>query len=563
MRKTKVNKDQLINNAVELLMERQQGISVTPEAVIMRVPTKHGDIRNVSLTDDWLCRYMENLFLTEYKAHLSPGDSKLALRQIQAKAEFNNKVTRSYARTYFNDRVCYLNMGNQEGDIITISAEGVSGSSLADTEIQFRTDVGEIAGFVLSGNPFDLFKLIRIPSDLQLITMVTMIASMIESIEKPILSFIGEAGAAKTTAARIIKSILDPSDIKDAIKAKTSTMPKTMDNFALIISQQYVTIMDNVTYITKDISDMICQQSTGGNYEKRKLYTDTGTVSLSLGGLLIITSTEDIIQRDDAVDRAIKVRFEPVGNDERIGTSELVEKLEKSKMHILGGMLNTLSKALMLYPSIKDEKLPLPRLADFGRYGYAIAEALGDGLGNQFLNDYHRLREVQKLENLNNDGFFTTVSVLLTKNPHYWKGFIGQCAKALSELNKDEELGFPKSSFPAPNKFSKKLEATKHKLNHYGIKYNTYKKDGMAVLELLKIPADYLIAGRIIEKQEILPRTKKDDLFDIERVPILTDTESIKEYNEYFIRDVIADIYDDPYNSPTKDRILQAAINED
>lgn len=44
-----------------------------------------------------------------------------------------------------------------------------------------------------------------------------------------------------------------------------------------------------------------------------------------------------------------------------------------------------MSKALALYPTITLEKLP--RMADFAKWGYAIAEAIG-GHGEKFLVDY-------------------------------------------------------------------------------------------------------------------------------------------------------------------------------
>ena len=563
MKKTQKYNEQRISNAAELLMEHQQGISVTSSGVFMKVELDYGETITVNLDDDRLCRHLEHLFFNEYKVAISTTEARQAIRKIKAKSEFEIKQTRMYPRIFTKDDVCYIFTGNTTGDVIAVSAGDVSRVPLTDVGVLFNTSVGEIGAYDLEGNPFDLFKLIRVPESLQLLIMVSAIASMIEPIEKPILSFIGEAGAAKTTAARIIKEILDPSDIKDNYKAKTSAMPKKRDDFALIISQQNITIMDNVTSINQEISDLMCQQSTGGNYEKRQLYTDTNTVSLSLGGLLMITSTEDVIDKDDAVDRTIKVPFDSVSDMVRVDHSELVKKLEELKPLILGGMLRVLSKALEIYPRIKDKRLSLPRLADFGRYGYAIGEALGEGMGDQFLADYNQLREAQKTENLNNDGFFSTINTLLTiKHPFYWKGFKGQCVSALQDINNEESLGYHKSCFPAANKLDKKLEATKHKFQLGDIEYITSKKDGMAIVEFFKVPTDYIITARIVKKQQNMPRLKHSEVFDIRRVPILEDVNAIRDFNRGFIQEVVADLFDEPYSvTDGRTRILKAVID--
>jgi len=561
----KAYRKEMAKKAVILFYELLIGITVSAEGVIATVLMEYGDVRRTNLLDDWTCRYLENQYMKKYNESLPTAISKQALRQIQAKAESEIRAAASYPRVYHKDGKCYLNMCNRADEIIVVSAETVSRVPYASLslDVQFRTDAGEIKDFELPGNPKALFELIRIPKELQLVILVTLIASLIGDIEKPIISLIGEAGSAKTTTARIIKGILDPSKTTEVFKAKTSAMPNKRDDFALILSQQYVTIMDNVTSITEGFSDLICQQSTGGNDERRKLYTNTETVSLPLGGLLILTSIEDVIKKDDAVDRTIKVYMEPVNNGARLGNSEVAEHFDRLRGSILGGMFSTLRKALEIYPSIKDRKLELPRLADFGRYGYAIAEALGDGLGGQFLGDYNMLREAQKRDNLNNDGFFTLLNYLLREHPYYWSGNKGTLVSELHDINTGKNLNYPKSCIPAANKLDKKLESMKYKLANYGVHYNTSKNDGYAIIELLKVPTQYLILKAICCKQKNMNLGKNSAGFDTTRVPILITADAAHDFNEYFIREYVAAVFDKKVSGyRVKKEILRSVIND-
>src|SRR5262249_25102252 len=59
---------------------------------------------------------------------------------------------------------------------------------------------------------------------------------------------------------------------------------------------------------------------------------------------------------------------------------------DQARPGLVGAMLDALSAAMRIYPSVRLSGLP--RMADFCRWGVAVAEVLGLG-GAQFLEAYH------------------------------------------------------------------------------------------------------------------------------------------------------------------------------
>ena len=84
-----------------------------------------------------------------------------------------------------------------------------------------------------------------------------------------------------------------------------------------------------------------------------------------------------------------------------------MENFKRDIPAILGGMLDTLSKAMRIYPDIQLSELP--RMADWFVYGYSVSEALEEGLGNQFASDYFRNIGLQTEDLLYNNSFFSSI----------------------------------------------------------------------------------------------------------------------------------------------------------
>jgi hypothetical protein len=121
------------------------------------------------------------------------------------------------------------------------------------------------------------------------------------------------------------------------------------------------------------MSDTFCMAATGAGFSKRELYSDDDDVIFDYKRCLGLNGINPAARRGDLLDRSILIEVEKI--KQRRTEAEVDAKFDVDKSYILGGILTVLSEALRLYPEIK--VTDYQRLADFHRYGCAIAQAYG------------------------------------------------------------------------------------------------------------------------------------------------------------------------------------------
>jgi hypothetical protein len=136
---------------------------------------------------------------------------------------------------------------------------------------------------------------------------------------------------------------------------------------------------------------------------------------------------------------------------------------------ILGGIFDTLSRAMKIFPTVKLDNLP--RMADFTLWGYAIAEALG-GYGQQFLDEYAENRENQNAEAINNDTVATLV-VEFMRDRTEWNGTIENLRKQLMTIAANDSVSTNNKTFPQDaTRLSRRLNGIKSNLKGVGITFS-------------------------------------------------------------------------------------------
>src|SRR5690606_12114410 len=102
-----------------------------------------------------------------------------------------------------------------------------------------------------------------------------------------------EQGAGKSTAARLIRRLVDPHI------AELRAEPRTIDDVMVAAARSRVIALDNLSGIPPWLSDALCRLSTGGALTKRELYTDADEIILEAVRPVIVTSITDVITRGD------------------------------------------------------------------------------------------------------------------------------------------------------------------------------------------------------------------------------------------------------------------------
>lgn len=166
-----------------------------------------------------------------------------------------------------------------------------------------------------------------------------------------------EHGSAKTTSAKRIVQLIDPSP------AELRSPPRDAEQWITAASGSWVVALDNLSSIPQWLSDFICRASTFDGNVKRALYTDDNLSVAKFRRSVIITGIDVGGLSGDLTDRLVPIELRAI--ETRLPESELEKMWEADRAEILGALLNLAAKVHHKLPTL--EHMSLPRMADFGR----------------------------------------------------------------------------------------------------------------------------------------------------------------------------------------------------
>lgn len=186
----------------------------------------------------------------------------------------------------------------------------------------------------------------------------------------PVLVLSGEQGSAKSTFARILRSLLDPK------LAPLRALPREDRDLFIAATNSHMLVFDNISDLRGWISDALCRLATGGGFATRKLHTDQDEVLFDACRPVILNGIEDIVTRPDLADRAIFLTLKAIPEEERQAEDELWTDFEAEQPKILGALLDAMAHGLKRLPEIRLDNLP--RMADFAKWATACETAFWD-----------------------------------------------------------------------------------------------------------------------------------------------------------------------------------------
>lgn len=119
----------------------------------------------------------------------------------------------------------------------------------------------------------------------QVLFLASMVVALLPNIPQPILILHGPQGAAKTTAARMRRALIDPSLVK------TVLVRRDLAELVQALDHHYMPILDNLTNLAPWQEEVLCQAATGAAFTKRRLFTDGDDV-MRKQGMVAATATE-------------------------------------------------------------------------------------------------------------------------------------------------------------------------------------------------------------------------------------------------------------------------------
>ena len=418
---------------------------------------------NIPLRSKRIKQYLGKWMWEAYKTVPSTGTLNQALSILEAKAIYDNPQVHLFnrvGRRSAGDDSFYYDLGNGKAVRVT-----TGGWAVCDAPILFRhyshqrSQITPIEG----GDPWALFEFINVEVEHRLLILVYLISCFVPDISHPVIHPHGDQGAGKTTACMMIKDIIDPSILK------TQSIPKDLKELIQVLAHHYFPVFDNVSSLPDWVSNALCQACTGGGLSKRQLYTDDEDIIYQFKRCIGLNGINVVVNKPDLMDRSILFPLERIPKEKRKREAELWTEFESRKASMLGGVFDALSKAMAIYPVVH---LPwTPRMADFGAWGCSIAEALGKGMGEKFLEAYRKTIDRQNEEVVQTNALAQSVFTLM-EDKDDWEGTIGeawdQLHKIVSEPKKDP-------TFPRGQRMLRKhLAIIRPNLEYCGIFYKIY-----------------------------------------------------------------------------------------
>lgn len=127
----------------------------------------------------------------------------------------------------------------------------------------------------------------------------------------PVLDLVGEQGSGKSVAARVLRSLVDPSE------APLRSVPRDDRDLIIAAVNCHVLAFDNISGIAGWFADGLCRIATGSGYATRRLHTDTDEVVFSAARPCLLNGIPNLTDRADLADRAIAIHLPTIAEADR------------------------------------------------------------------------------------------------------------------------------------------------------------------------------------------------------------------------------------------------------
>lgn len=175
-----------------------------------------------------------------------------------------------------------------------------------------------------------------------------------------------------------------------------STVTNEAD-FDHAMSHDPLVVLDNVDSMAAWLPDRLAATVAPTEIIRRKLYSDTDTITIKRDAMLGITAHNPKFGREDVTDRLILLNFERLSNFQ--SDSMILERIDRTRNALWGAVLKDIQTVMRT--QMPSEGFPQFRIRDFAVYGYWIATALG--IGSEFYEGINTIKDDQRSFNLEED----------------------------------------------------------------------------------------------------------------------------------------------------------------
>ena len=328
-------------------------------------------LETYALKSKGMRRWLTYLYFQSESKAPNADAIRCAIDTLAAYAQFKSEERKAYIRVGGLNGRLYLDLANSDWQVVEISSNGWKVIESQECPIRFRRAQGmsPLPAPARGGtiNELRRFLNVRTDDDFRLVVGY-LLGCYRDHGPYPVLILHGEQGSAKSTAARVLRELVDPN------VAPIRSEPREPRDLMIAANNGWACAFDNLSHLPSWLSDALCRLSTGGGLSTRELYTDAEETIFEAERPIILTGIEELATRGDLLDRSIVQDLPRIDSKERVTEAEFYEGFRAARPRILGALLNAVASALAHVGDVRLDRLP--RMADFATWVVAAEPAL-------------------------------------------------------------------------------------------------------------------------------------------------------------------------------------------
>jgi hypothetical protein len=468
-------------------IEENYHLGRSTDGVLIAVPTYDGaariarDIR--SIRSEVLRRFREARKAKTGRGVIIGADILTnALNAVAAYAEEAEPEPVALRGAQVSDAQVVLDLGHADGTLVDIRPEGweiVKPS--AATPLFRRSSATSLLPVPERGGDFGPLRgLLGLDEHDRrwLLVRGWLAASLFAEIPRPLLWFTGSQGSGKSTRARMVLSLIEPSDGL----GKEPGRNERDDSIAAMA--RFIVSYDNISTVSRGTSDGICRLVTGVTDDRRQMYSQDDLRAMTYKRTEVATSiTIPPGLGSDALERVALVPLDRIPDSERRGERGMKAAFEAAHARLLGAILDDVVLVLQHLRTVSDEARDWPRMADFGMVLAALDRGLGLPDDGGHLAAYTGAVNESLADRALDDPLTGAVLAFVEQHDGQWKG---TPATLLNLLNTVAEREFDRPDWWPRNARSlgQQLDRAQESLRRAGVEYSNGKSNGARWVKL-------------------------------------------------------------------------------
>ena len=302
----------------------------------------------------------------------SPGAQAIraTLELFEARALFDGEECPVHLRVAEHGGRLYLDLCDRAWRAVEIDAEGWRVVDRPPARFRRTRGSQPLPEPERGGSLEELRRFLNVDHHGWTLIRAFLVAALRPGFPFPILVAKGEQGAGKSTACRVISSLIDP---------RTSALrgvPREVRDLTAAARNSWLVCFDNLSRLPEELADAACRLATGGGFGGRELYSDHDEAIFDATRPLVFNAIPDLgTARPDFLDRALIVEFLSIKPEMRRDEAQFWREFSERRPRILGALLDAAVAGLRNLPQVKLDRPP--RMADFALWVTACEEALG------------------------------------------------------------------------------------------------------------------------------------------------------------------------------------------